>query len=136
MYDKRTALQKKKPAMAFARNCLPADDEDCSAPTESALSDEFSPGQFVAVVEESSTLKQPKVLIGRVLHADQTGKEVSLLWHKHVKGNLYKPEYQGSVWTEPCDSLIPVKMTPSKKFTELYALSTSARTIHKRVFDQ
>lgn len=138
-YDKRTALQKKKPALLFAKNCLPGgDDITAPGPTDDVVTrkrgSEFTPGQFVAVVEESSTLKEPKFHVGRVIHSSQTTEDVPLLWYKRVKGSLYKPEFQGSPWTESCDSLIPVRMTPSKKIPEVYSLSTAARTIHKKVF--
>lgn len=119
--------------MAFARNCL--DEHSTTPSTSQTQSQEFEPGQFVALVQEGSTLKDPKCLIGRVLYyINAQCNEVELLWYKNVKGSAYKLEFDGSQWVENTDSLIAVKLSPSKKIPDAYVLVTAPRTIHKKVF--
>ena len=116
-------MQKKNQALEFARNCI--DDQDpsqapcTSEPTTCKKAQEFKPGQFVALVQEGSTLKVPKCCIGRVMfYTDPSCKEVQLLWYKNVKGSAYKLELDGSQWVENTEGLIAVKLSPSKKIPD------------------
>ena len=55
---------------------------------------QFQPGDFIACVEDSSTLHAPKILLGQV-HCVQDNGEVSLLWYKAISANMYKLELDG-----------------------------------------
>lgn len=94
----------------------------------------FKAGEFVAVVERSSSLKSPKVLIGQVLHFLGKG-EISLLWYKRFENTAnYYMVIDGNQWIEHQDSLHAIKMTPVKGKSGHFKLSTSLRCLHKAVF--
>lgn len=132
-YDKRTTFQRKQEACDFARQCA----EDSIATQEQAEPSPcpFSVGDFVAIVEKDSTLKEPKVLIGQIQHFKQSNQEVSLLWYRHrVALNSYSLELDGESWMENVDALHSVKMAPLKGKQGHYKLSTAKRSLHKAVF--
>lgn len=132
--------EKKEEAVAYARelaespcpgNSAAENDEAASG---TSVEPKISPGDFVAVVEEDSTLNNPKVLIGRVLYFKKPGDDAALLYYRNVKANNYVLAVDGSCWTENIDSLVSVEMLPSTKLPEQYILKTSRRAIHKQVF--
>ena len=91
-------------------------------------------GDFVGLVEEGSTLNNPKVLIGQV-HSMLPNGKASLLWYKAYK-NLFKLELDGQQWLEDLECLVPVTMTPVRNKPACYRLSNSLRSIHKAVIDE
>ena len=97
-YDRRTANQKKAPALQFARKKAEAamageDNGSEQSPRSDHLSD-FSVGDFVGLAMEDSTLNDPRVFVGRI-HKLLQGNQVSLLWYKHKGGALYLLEVEG-----------------------------------------
>ena len=134
-YDKRTSSQKKQQACDFARHCAEnSRQSQQQSEHEDPVCCPYKPSDFVAVVEESSTLKVPKVLIGQVLQC-LNNQEVSLLWYKHfVSQNSYALTLDGNAWVENVGSLHSVKMLPWKSKPGHYKLSTSTKTLHKAVF--
>ena len=124
--------EKKNQAVVFARDL--AENDEPSTSTAPATRQKFKPGAFVALVEVGSTLKAPRILIGRVLFYTKPGEEVLLVWYKHQKGSNYVMTIDGSKWTESVDSLCSVKMRPSKKFADQYVLETQPTAIHRSVF--
>jgi len=93
---------------------------------------QFRPGDFVACVQDGSTLKAPKILLGQV-HCVEDNREVSLLWYKAISANMYKLELDGQRWCEPVDSLTPVSVQVTKNRPGVYRLQTSQRTVHKAI---
>ena len=137
-YDRRTANQKKTPALQFARKKAEAvmereDDGGEQSPKSDHLSD-FSAGDFVGLVMEDSTLNDPCVFVGRI-HKMLPGNQVSLLWYKHKGDALYSLEVEGDGWIEDLSALVPVTVKPARGKADCYRLSTSLRTIHKAVFN-
>lgn len=108
----------------------PDDDDDEQSEGQATL---FSPGDFVGLVEEGSTLQQPRVLVGRV-HSLLSGGRAGLLWYKALGGGIYGLELDGSRWEEPLAALSVISVKPAKgKKPNCYRLSTSLRTLHKAV---
>lgn len=127
--------EKKQQAVDFARDWAETEQGPSTSTTaNSTTRQRFRPGAFVAAVEEGSTLKQPRILIGRVLFYTKPGEEILLLWYRHQKGSNYMLTIDGSKWTESVDSLCSVKMKPCKKFADQYVLVTQPTVIHKSVF--
>ena len=85
--------------------------------------------QFVALLEEGSTLRSPKILIGQV-HSFLDNAKVSLLWYKAHKNN-YQLEIDGEQWIEDVNCCLPVRMTPVRNKPGMYHLNDSLRSIHK-----
>lgn len=137
-YDRRTANQKKAPALQFARKKAEAamereDDGSEQSPRSDHLSD-FSVGDFVGLVMEDSTLDDPCVFVGRIQELLR-GNQVCLLWYKHKGGALYSLEVEGDKWIEDSSALVPITVKPARGKPDCYRLTTSLRTIHKAVFD-
>ena len=137
-YDRRSANQKKAPAFQFARKKAEAvmdqeDDGGEQSPETDSQSD-VSVGDFVGLVTEDSTLKDPCVLVGRIQEL-LPGDQASLLWYKHKRGGLYLLEVEGGRWIEDLSALVPITVKPAKGKVDSYRLATSLRTIHKAVFD-
>lgn len=135
-YDRRTSMQRKSLACDFAQ----AESEnfqqsrDQPRARNSTTPSAFKAGDFVAVVEESSTLKSPKVLIGQILHFLDKG-EVSLLWYKRCdNSSTYYMVLDGKQWVEHQDSLCAIEMVPVRGKMGHLKLSTSLRLLHKSVF--
>ena len=129
-YDRRTSYEKKKPALDYARQHAVSSLNESSSST--ALP---SVGQFVGLVEESSTAKQPKILIGRVQFLVDT--DVYLLWFKEVqsKKNCYELFLDGKPWVEKPASLIPISMKETKE-KGIFRLLTKQREIYNQVFKE
>lgn len=132
--------EKKNEAVEFTRNLAESprvnnSDENDQAPSNAIPPDsKFAPADFVAVVEADSTLNNPKILVGRVLHFTKPGEEVALLHYRNIKANNYVLAVDGSCWTESIGSLVSVRMCASSKLPDQYVLKTSRRAIHKQVF--
>ena len=135
-YDRRTANQKKALALELTRRRAeePEAEEQPSSEQDDDTTSPHKVGDFVGLVEEGSSLQQPRVLLGR-LHAFLPGDQASLLWYKCAGAGLYCLEVDGSQWLESVSSLVPVKVKPAKGKTNCYRLCTSLRTIHKAVHD-
>lgn len=135
-YDRRTANQKKALALELARSR--AEQQEGGGQVDPTQDDETAgqhqAGDFVGLVEEESSLQQPRVLLGR-LHSFLADGQASLLWYKPVGAGLYCLEVDGSQWVESVSSLVPVKVRPAKGRSNCYRLCTSLRTIHKAVHD-
>jgi hypothetical protein len=115
---------------AFQRSKEPSTRADQSSSTG------FKAGEFVAVVEDDSSFRSPKVLVGQVLQCLPEG-EVSLLWFKRCEenGNYYLV-IDGKQWIENQDSLIRVNMLPVKKQLGQFKLTNSPRSLHRAVFQK
>ena len=136
-YDRRTANQKKAPALQFARKKaeeVMADDDDSEQSSSSGHLSDFSVGDFVGLVMEDSTLNDPSVYVGRIQELLR-GNQVSLLWYKEKGGALYSLEVEGDRWIEDSSALVPITVKPARGKPDCYRLTTSLRTIHKAVFD-
>jgi len=135
-YDRRTANQKKVLALELARSR--AEQQEGEGQVDPAQDDETASqhqaGDFVGLVEEESSLQQPRVLLGR-LHSFLPDGQASLLWYKPVGAGLYCLEVDGSRWVESVSSLVPVKVRPAKGKSNCYRLCTSLRSIHKAEHD-
>ena len=141
VYDRRTMAEKKDEAVAYARNLAESPrlisssvENDTTGSNAVAQDSQFAPGDFVAAVEQESTLCNPKILVGRVLRFTKPGEEVALLHYKNIKANNYVLAVDGSSWTESVNSLVSVELLPSKKLPDQYVLKTSRRAIHREVF--
>lgn len=146
MYDKRTLNQKKAEALSYAQELADTRSEHdvtIASPLEQSplqppdqpvdTAEEFPLGTFVGLVQSGSSLNSPKILIGRVL-SHKSNSEVLLLHYEQVKGKNYKLSFDGSNWTENVNSLVGVKMEPSKKIPDHFVLCTSLRAIHRKIF--
>lgn len=137
-YDRRTANERKQLAVNLAREYAEreldgSDSNGNGGPSQpSPAGCPFKAGKFVGVVEEASTLSQPKILIGQVQSLLASG-DVSLLWYKNISGNLYKLQLTGELWSERVGSLVAVSVRAAKNRPGVYRLLTSPRTIHKAV---
>ena len=110
-YDRRTANQKKTPALQFARKKAGAvmereDDGGEQSPRSDNQSD-VSVGDFVGLVMEDSTLNDPSVFVGRIQEL-LPGNQVSLLWYKHKDDALYSLEVEGGRWIEDLSAIVPI----------------------------
>jgi len=145
-YDRRTANEKKNMAVGLARRCARGqlDSDSSDSQTEDEREEEedqdtpssnasIKPGQFVGLVDDNSTLGQPRVWIGQVQSI--ANREASLLWYKKVAASTYKLELTGKDWQESIDSLVPVEMQAKKDASGTYKLLTSPRAIHRAVMD-
>ena len=137
-YDRRTANERKKMALELARRKAeegPADTE-VAGPSHQPASDEpeIRVGDFVGLVAEDSTLRQPSIFLGRV-QAFLPEDQVLLLWYRNTAGGIYTPHLDGDQWVESKESLVPVKVAPAKGRAHGQRLQTSLRTIHKAVMD-
>lgn len=130
-YDRRTANQKKAPALSFARRH--AD----QALGESAVGEDFPHfpvSQFVGVVQGDSTARRPHVFIGQLMY--YSGSEAHLLWYKAMpsKRNTYSLCLDGSPWVESAASLVAVEMKPGARHGE-YKLHTPLKRVHDQGFE-
>ena len=127
-YDRRGSSERKQSAVRYAQS-------QAQSVLGEPGSDEESPkcGDFVGVVEEDSSLKQPKVMIGQVNYYRE--EDVHLLYYKAVpsKRNVCTLCLDGNPWTESKNSLVPVKMRGTKIQGE-FRLYTPPREIHNKVF--
>ena len=89
---------------------------------------------FVGLVAEDSTLRQPSIFLGRV-QAFLPEDQVLLLWFRNTGGGIYTPHLDGDQWVESKESLVPVEVAPAKGCPYGQCLKTSLRTIHKAVMD-
>ena len=97
--------------------------------TQASSNSRFKAGDFVAFVEQGSTLTKPKILLGRVIH-NVSNQQVVLLRYQCVGNSQYKLDLSTGGWTESESSLCAVKVKFTSK-ADIYKLLTSARTIHK-----
>jgi len=145
-YDRRTAAERKESAVRVAREYAqdiisnPGATETETETTGTDTSHVQPPtntnlrlAQFVGLIEEDSTLRSPKVLIGQV-HAFLANGKVSLLWYKAYK-NYFKLELDGEQWIEDVTCLVPVQMKAVRNKVGLYSLNNSLRSIHRSLSD-
>ena len=119
-------------ARAYAEEML--DVEDDPTPAKRLQNSTTQPGDFVAVVQEDSTLQSPKLLLGQVNCI--TGRQrASLIWYKKISKGLYKLELNGEEWTESLVSLVPVTVKAAKNRPGVFRLADSPRTIHRAAFE-
>ena len=143
-YDRRTSQQKKRAALDLAQavSCRALEDsqeeeeeeeeeEEGEGEGEGEQQQRPTPGSFVGLVQEDSTLYRPRVLLGRV-QTYPSRNEASLLWYKHAKKGVYVLELDGKQWVESIQALVPVKTKPDKPSGGV-RLVTSLRTIHKAI---
>ena len=139
-YDRRTANDRKamavRSARSFAEDRLDqgSGDEGQSCGAGQRETPRVNPGDFVALVEEGSTLSSPKILLGQV-HFMASPSEVSLLWYKRIRHDLYKLNLDGAEWKEEITCLLPVKVRAAKNLAGVYKLLNSAREIHKQIME-
>lgn len=132
-YNQRTSNERKWLAVDMAREFAERSQDDVGAiATQPAETGQFKPGDFVACVEEKSTVNAPKVLVGQVRVLRDNG-EVGLLWYRAISANMYKLELDGREWFERVGSLVPVLMQAAKNWPGVYRLQTSRRQIHRAV---
>jgi hypothetical protein len=90
-------LEKKQPALELAQSMAQRSSD--LEPRPDKTEHQFSPGEFVGLVEETSTLDKPIILVGRVLYyVDKT--RVSLLWYKATGFSTYDLSFEGETWIE------------------------------------
>jgi len=96
-YDRRTANEKKALALELARSRAEQQEGEGQVPTQDEETASQHPaGDFVGLLEEESSMQQPRVLLGH-LHSVLPGGQASLLWYKSVwcgsllPGNGWKP---------------------------------------------
>ena len=96
-YDQRTANERKECAVHVAREYaqevisnpgMTETTETNTAAVQPPADTNVKLAQFVGLIEEGSTLRSPKVLIGQV-HSFLANGKVSLLWYKAYK-NYFK----------------------------------------------
>lgn len=103
--------------------------ETSSATLESESS--LKVGDFVGLVEASSTTAQPRVLIAQI-QSFLPDRQVRLLWYDETeKKGEYVFKFDADPWIENIDALHPIKMTPMNKRPGLYKLKSSFKSIHK-----
>lgn len=89
-------------------------------------------GSFVGLIEEDSTLSEPKVLIGQIQEFLAENSQASLLWYSETsKSGQYIFQYDPQPWIEDVVSLHPVKMTAVRNRPGLFKLNNSLKSIHK-----
>ncbi len=138
-YDRRTANTKKQLAVNLARQYAESELEqpECrSDADETAVPVKewpFKPGDFVACLEEGSTLTSPKINLGQIHSFSKDATEASLLWYKQISPNLYKLHLEGQQWTERCKQLTGVSVKAAKNRPGVLRLQTSARKVHKEL---
>ena len=86
-------------------------------------------GDFVGLVEEGSTLSSPKILLGQIQFMSSPS-EVSLLWYKRLRHDLYKLNLDGAQRKEEI-----ANVRAAKNLAGVYKLLTSAREIHKQIVE-
>ena len=136
-YDRRTANQKKTPALDLARRKAEEEELVAGPMTRSLQLPEISEpeidvGDFVGLVAEGSTLQKPSIFLGRVQAFLPEGQAL-LLWYRHTGGSNYAPDLDGEQWVESRESLVAVKVAAAKGSPYAMRLLTSVREIHKAV---
>lgn len=131
-YDRRTCNERKRLAVDLARDFAEGSQEEGVVAAQPVEPCQFQPGDFVACVEDTSTVNAPKILLAQV-HCVQENGEVSLLWYKAISANMYKLELDGQQWYESVGSLTPVSVQAAKNRPGVYRLQTWRRQIHKAI---
>lgn len=136
-YDRRTHNDKKAAAMELARTVAEdfadaggSSSQAAASPPAAAKERKLKPGDFVACVQEGSTLSKPLIFVGRVQFYVSEGV-VSLLWYSRKTANGFCAEFDGEHWTEREACLAPVEMSRMKGKSGFLSLCTSTRSIHK-----
>ena len=93
----------------MAREFAEGSQEDSGTATQPSEDSHLQPGDFVACMEEKSTVNAPKILLGHVLCVTVNG-EVSLLHYKATSANMYKLEQDSWQRYERITSLTPVSV--------------------------
>jgi hypothetical protein len=92
----------------------------------------FFKGSFVGLIEEDSTLSEPRVMIGQIQEFLEDSCQAKLLWYTETsKSGQFRFQYEPEPWLEDVITLYPVKMSPVKNRPGLFRLNTSLRSIHR-----
>ena len=87
-------------------------------------------GDIVAVVETSSTVQTPVIILGKVLRVFPKEQEVLLAWLRPHGKKVYRLVVGSDSWKEPWSSLIhPIDVSFNDK-TNLYTLRTPTVELH------
>ena len=135
-YDRRTANEKKKGALSLAEEFVRASSSAMESRKDYEAGDEscsFGIGDFVALLEQGSTLREPKVFVGQIQSFHLDKRQVTLLWYKHIRGSEYTFQFEREPWIENIEALLPVTMKAMKKTAGVYKLGRSLISIHKAV---
>jgi len=137
-YDRRTSNEKKARAVAmttqYAQTSMDAIETRKQARDEpKSRSLDIHVGDFVGLIEEDSTMQNPKVLIGQIQCLIDVDNRASLLWYKHISSNQYTFQFQSEEWIENLEAMIPVTMKAIKQSPGAYKLSNTLRSIHKKL---
>lgn len=124
-YDRRTAHDKKRLAIDYAQTSAAT----CTVDSETT-SYVPEPGDFVALIEQGSTARRPKILVAQVQYS--AGKDVHLLWYEPIKGQTkcYKMKLDGNPWVEAISALTPIQMEATKQHG-VYKLLTKPSQIYE-----
>ena len=87
-------------------------------------------GDIVAVVETSSTVQTPVIILGKVLRVFPKEQEVLLAWLRPHGKKVYRLVVGSDSWKEPWSSLIhPIDVSFNDK-TNFYTLRTPTVELH------
>lgn len=131
-YDKRTSNERKSVALSLATQFAEEQEENVDSTRTSLTNGQLSVGDFVGVLEQSSTLSDPHVLIGQI-QSFLPDNQASLLWFDQTgkSGDQYAFQFEPSPWIESIDLLYQVRMTQMRKHPGIFKLNTSPKSIHK-----
>ena len=132
-YDRRTSNERKQLAISLASEFVEQGLEAVTArQSDSGHCSTLKVGDFVGLVEEGSSDRRPKVLIGRI-RSFVDEDQANLLWYRHESQNKYFFQFDTNPWVESVDALVPANVTSLKRTPGLCKLNTSLKSIHKAV---
>lgn len=130
-YDKRTSNERKGAALSLASQFI-EEEEEQQGSTRCATSGQLSVGDFVGLIEKSSTLSDPHVLIGQIQEF-LPDRQASLLWFDQTgksDAGRYSFQFEPDSWIEHIDSLCRVRMSALKRQPGVFKLNTPLKAIH------
>jgi len=121
IYDRRTTNHKKQGAVSLATELVHASSSRAIETRKEGKGDScsFDIGDFVALLEEGSTLKYPKIFIGQIQSFFEDN-QASLLWYRNTRGSEYTFQFKPEPWLENIEALVPVTMKAIKKTPGIY----------------